>query len=77
MNIDLNSSIKILELDILIEEKLFQKSIYSINDLWGYNRKELKRLDLTDNEINRIIIKLELNGISLNKKINSNDMIKR
>lgn len=77
MIIDLNSSIKVLELDKIIEEKLLENGIYDISHLWEYSKKELKKLNLTDNQINRISIKLELNGISLNKKINNNDKVRK
>ena len=40
-----------------------------INDLWKLNRHELKQLGLTDQQINQIIIRLQLIGLDLNKKV--------
>lgn len=40
------------------------------------NKNRFKNLNIKDSEINSIIIKLQLMGISLNKKINVNDKIK-
>ena len=49
-------------------EKLKDKGIASINNLWVLKRTDLKKMGLTDNEINAIIIKLQLNGLDLNKR---------
>lgn len=49
-------------------EKLKDKGITSINNLWILKRTDLKKMGLTDNEINTIIIKLQLNGLDLNKR---------
>jgi hypothetical protein len=38
-------------------------------DVWASNRKSLKALGLRDMEIKQIIIKLQLLGLDLNKKI--------
>lgn len=76
MNIDINKSIKILELDSNIENKLLLNNIDTIEKLWKFNRMDLKKLKFLDSEINNIIIKLQLIGISLNKKTNDNDRVK-
>lgn len=76
MNIDINKSIKILELDSNIENKLLLNNIDTIEKLWKFNRIDLKKLNFLDSEINNIIIKLQLIGISLNKKTNDNDRVK-
>ncbi|MBQ4634003.1 MAG: hypothetical protein IJB71_01495 [Bacilli bacterium] len=62
----LESNIEILELNCLLEEKLKDRKIFLIKDLWILKRKELKKLGFNDHEI---IIKLELIGLDLNKKI--------
>ena len=51
-----------------INDKLKNNEINSVKDLWVLKRTELKKLSFTDNEINQIIIKLQLNGLDLNKK---------
>lgn len=65
----LESNIEILELNCLLAEKLKDRKIFLIKDLWVLKRKELKKLGFNDHEINEIIIKLELIGLDLNKKI--------
>ncbi len=56
------------EKDIL--DKLCLNNIDSIEKLWVMNRKELKRIGFTYEEINDIAIKLQLKGLDLNRKIN-------
>ena len=51
-----------------INDKLKNNDINSVKDLWVLKRTELKKKGFTDNEINQIIIKLQLNGLDLNKK---------
>lgn len=77
MSIDLNNSIKILNLESDVENILINNQILKVKDLWSLNRKALKNIDLTDNQIHSIIVKLQLNGIELNKKINNNDRLSR
>lgn len=58
--------------DLKIQEnilsKLQLKEINSIEKLCKISRKELKRLGFTNEEINLIAIKLQLNGLDLNKR---------
>lgn len=60
------SKLKLPESTIL---KLKDNNIITINDIWILNRKELKSIGLSDSEINKIIISLQLIGLDLNKKI--------
>ena len=69
LNIFLKEKIKELEIDSDIIRKLNDNNIYIINDLWNLNRIELKKLKLTDNQINQIIIKMQLHGIDLNRRM--------
>ena len=62
-------NIDILELDEVIINKLHKNNIYKIEEIWLLKRKDLKKMNLTDKEINYISIKLQLKGIDLNKKI--------
>lgn len=73
---ELNKKIETLNLDSNIINKLKSNNINTINDLWQLTKKDLKNINIKDSEINSIIIKLQLMGISLNKKINVNDKIK-
>lgn len=65
----LNDSIKSLDISEKTLNILLNNGISNIKDLWKTNRRELKKINLTDTEINNIIIKMQLLGIDLNKKI--------
>ena len=65
----LDKDIKVLNLNQKLEIKLKNNNIVTIIDLWKLKRKDLKMLGFSDYEIKEIIIKLELNGLDLNKKI--------
>ncbi|MBE6152449.1 MAG: hypothetical protein E7165_03975 [Firmicutes bacterium] len=64
----LNQDIEILGLDISTLADLKNKNISLIKDLWVMNRRELKNIELTDCQINQIIIKLQLIGLDINKR---------
>ena len=68
----LNSDISVLGLDNKILDKLRSSKLNLVNELWVLGRKDLKDLSLSDSEINQIIIKLQLNGVDLNKKVYTN-----
>ncbi len=65
----LNSDISILGLDDSLQDKLRINELNMVNEVWSLDRKELKSLQLSDSEINQIIIKLQLNGVDLNKRV--------
>ena len=65
----LDNPIEDLVLKDSITEVLKSNNVNSIKDLWYLKRKDLKSFNLNDNEINQIIIKLQLKGIDLNKKV--------
>ena len=54
-----------------IIDKLRLNNITSIEKLWEMSRKDLKSIGFTYDEINLIAIKLQLNGLDLNKRVNS------
>lgn len=54
-----------------IIDKLKLNNITSIEKLWEMSRKDLKSIGFTYEEINDIAIKLQLNGLDLNKRVNS------
>lgn len=64
----LKKDISVLNLDESIKNKLKEKNINIVEDLWMSNRHKLKDMDFKDNEINQIIIKMQLSGIDLNRK---------
>lgn len=65
----LNKDIIKLDLEAKLIEKLKNNSINTIQDLWKLKRNDLKKMGLNDNDINQIVIKMQLQGIDLNKKI--------
>lgn len=65
----LNQDISRLDLESSLIVKLKDNNINTIHDLWRLKRTDLKKIGLNDNEINQIMIKLQLQGIDLNKKI--------
>ncbi len=66
----LDQDISYLNLNPKIINILKDNDILSVYDFWIQNRKNLKKINLNDQEIKEIIIKLELHGIDLNKKTN-------
>lgn len=67
---------KILEKNIDelgVESKLLkvlkENNINTIEDLWKLKRKDLRDFKLSDSEITKITIKLQLFGLDLNKKV--------
>ena len=65
----LNNNLSFLEIDSSIINILNRSNVYIINDLWKLNRHELKEIGLTDQQINQVIIRLQLIGLDLNKKV--------
>jgi DNA-directed RNA polymerase alpha subunit len=64
----LEKDLTYLKLDSKIIEVLNNNNINNINDLWGLTRKDLKNLKISDKDIHNIIVKLQLNGLDLNKR---------
>lgn len=64
----LEEKIEVLDLDSNIISNLKKVNIAFVKDLWTQNRKKLKSMNLSDSDINKIIIKLQLIGLDLNKK---------
>ena len=65
----MNNLIEDLSLNKDLIQKLHNNNIERIDDLWVLSRKDLKKIKLTDTEINTITIKMQLLGIDLNKKV--------
>ena len=65
----LEKNISVLELSESITKKLNELDIVTVNDLWQCKLTFLKNNNFNNNEINQIRIKLQLNGIDLNKKV--------
>lgn len=57
-----------LNLNSKLLKKINNVNINSFEELWSLNRKKLKDLNFTQDEINEIIVKLQLNGYDLNKR---------
>ena len=65
----LEKPIEELDMSTKLTEKLKSNNLVYVKDIWMLKRKDLKSLDLSDSEINQIIIKLQLHGCDLNKKV--------
>ena len=72
-NKHLEKDINVLELNSSIEKFLRANEINYIKDIWVLKRKDLKNLGLKDSDINTIVVKLQLFGLDLNKKVYSKD----
>ncbi len=57
-----------MNLDKKLSDKLKENNIVNVRDLWVKKRKDLKTMKLSDVEINKVIVQLQLNGYDLNKK---------
>lgn len=70
-NSNIEKSISILELDKETNNLLKKNNITKVEDIWVLNRKKLKEMGLNDSEIKQVVIKLQLLGLDLNKKMYS------
>lgn len=68
-NIFLDKNVSELELSSNLTEKLLNGKVFIVRDLWQKKRKDLKDMGLVDNEINQIMIKMQLHGLDLNRKV--------
>jgi len=66
-----------LNLDKDIELILKNNNINTMQDIWKFKRRELKKLGLRDSQINHIIIKMQLKGLDLNEKMYEKNESKR
>ena len=64
----LDNEIEFLSLNDNITNILKSNNINYVKDLWVLARKDLKNMDISDRDIQGIIIKLQLKGLDLNKK---------
>jgi hypothetical protein len=70
-NIYADKDVKILELESDVLKILKDNDIKTIGDVWVLNRKKLKAMGLKDSDIKQVIIKLQLLGLDLNKRMYS------
>lgn len=68
----LEKNIELLGLDEESLKILIDNNIITIKDLWLKKRMDLKNINLSDNQINKIIIKMQLFGLDLNQKVYKN-----
>jgi DNA-directed RNA polymerase alpha subunit len=64
----LNRKIDEIGIDFLISEKLINKGVNTVKDLWSLKKSDLKKYALDNTEINQIVIKMQLIGLDLNRK---------
>ena len=70
-NIYAEKDVKILELESDVLKVLKDNDINTVGDVWVLNRKKLKAMGLKDSDIKQVIIKLQLLGLDLNKRMYS------
>lgn len=68
-NVYLSKKLDSIDISAKLIKKLNSKDINLVEDLWKISRNNLKDMDLTSDEINQIIIKMQLHGLDLNKKV--------
>lgn len=68
-NAALEKDVKKLGLEDNITEILINNEIVKVGNLWELNRKKLKAMGLKDGDINQVVIKLQLLGLDLNRKV--------
>lgn len=66
-----------LDLDNDIELILKSNNVNTMQEVWKFKRNELKNMGLKDSQINHIIIKMQLKGLDLNKKMYEKNESKR
>lgn len=65
----LNEPIDILNISAKTFSILKNNKLNKIEDVWKLKRKNLKEMGISETEINRIIVFLQLQGYDLNQKI--------
>lgn len=68
MSTFVENDIEKLELDEKIIKILKNNNVSMVKELWQLRRQDLKKMELTDTQINHIIVHLQLKGYDLNKK---------
>lgn len=66
-----------LDLDKDIELILKNNNVNTMQDIWKFKRRELKKIGLRDFQINHIIIKMQLKGLDLDEKMYEKNESKR
>lgn len=69
MKVNLNDNINSLNLNKDIINKLYIHKVYLIKELWQTTRSELRTFELTNKDISEVVIRLQLLGLDLNKKL--------
>lgn len=65
----LEKEIQELGVNQKVEKVLVDNGVNTIQDVWVLKRTDLKKKGLSDSDIMQITIKLQLNGLDLNRKI--------
>lgn len=68
-NSNIEKKIEVLELEKDVLKILKENNIKLVGDLWVLNRKRLKEMSISDKDIKYIVIRLQLLGLDLNKKM--------
>ena len=65
----LDQNLSELKLSDKTENTLRKNDKNTIKDVWAMKRKDLKGLGFSDSDIMQIVIKLQLQGLDINRKI--------
>ena len=72
-NRHLEKDIDALKLESNTLKLLRANNINFIQDVWVLKRKDLKSIGLKDSDINTLVVKMQLFGLDINKKVYSKD----
>ena len=72
-NRHLEKDINALGLEKSILKILRDNDINYVKDVWVLKRKDLKSIGLKDSDINTLVVKMQLFGLDINKKVYSKD----
>ena len=68
-NSNVEKRIEVLELESDVLKILKENNVKLVGDIWVLNRKKLKEMGVSDKDIKYIVIRLQLLGLDLNKKM--------
>lgn len=65
----LDKNVEILELNSRLLKCLKDNNINKVIDLWEKTRNDLKEINLSQEDMREVSVKLQLHGLDLNKKV--------
>ena len=65
----IDENIEVLNLDFKLLKVLKNNDINIVSNLWEMSREDLKTINLSQEDIREIRVKLQLHGLDINRKI--------